>query len=415
MRTALVVLCPSCDVRLPLVAKRCPACAARTVPAQGAKPRRRGRVTDRAGRWVRWGMLVVVGLSGLGLVLAVPAALVGALFSPHPVATVLAVTVSVGTLAFFFGVFSFLLWLVTLFVGLALTPFALLAGGGVRPTRWASPRAEPVVGRRPLAHRVVMVAEWLRDVLRPSSPRFGRWLVRFLALAGIALAVAVPVQWLRGIPLGSWDDAVSAGMALACAFVMSGFGFIVLAALVSPIAEWIVAAPGLHVPALERPEDACAVLRESRRGTRIEGIVRGSVEPFASPLSGRPCVAARVRGVVGDACIDDAFVAPFVVETAEGLVRVEGRDVLVAFEPENADGEDGETFAASGLWLAERGIEQRPGARVAEALVRSGDRVVVWGRGEEALRDGGYRGGHEPRVVRIDDGAGPVLVEPSES
>ena len=74
-----------------------------------------------------------------------------------------------------------------------------------------------------------------------------------------------------------------------------------------------------------------------------------------------------------------------------------------------------EVMGLGGEKLQARGLKPSEGPSLGEALVRPGDRIVVWGRAEEGLKQGGYRGAQETRIVALDDAEGPVLLEPAES
>ncbi|MCB9616831.1 MAG: hypothetical protein H6722_30730 [Sandaracinus sp.] len=410
MRTDQTVRCPTCDVRLSVRAERCPNCAARTVAAGDPKivfrPR---RPSDRAGRWVRWLVFVLLTLALFALALSVPVAFVAAMFSPHPVAGVLAATIAVGSLALVFALVCFALMIATPFVWLAIVPFAILFGSGAPAMRWVSPRSEPSPRGRPLAHRVLGFSKWLERVSQPASKEFSTGVTGFGALVVLGLVVAGVVHALRGIPFGDVEDVVSASIGLVCALAVSSFGFFGLRMLFSPLVEWVVSRPGLHEPALQTPDDARLFAEEARRGIRLEGVVRAAGPLLRSPGSGAACVAVRLRGVTRGARVDDALVVPFELETPDGPVRVTGSDVLVAFEPGPAE------HPATGEWLQARGLKPSEGPSLGEALVRPGDRIVVWGRAEEGLKQGGYRGAQETRIVALDDAEGPLLLEPAES
>lgn len=400
MRTELLARCPSCDLRLSTRAKRCPTCAATTVPVLRQVRARPRKSTDAAGRWLRRLALAVYTLVFLAFVVGVPLALVAALFSNHPIAVVLGVVFAVGTLSFTLVLLSAALGIVAPLAWLLLAPFAMLVSRGAPPMRWVSSRAEPSPTRRPLAHRVLGITERIAK----SPP--GWVMLRFLGVASVALFLAALVMAARGIDMGPVDNLITMGMGMICAFSLTGFGLVTAGTIVSFLAKWIIEPPGLHVPAVERDDDEASLVAELRRGERVEGLVRFADERLTSPGSGQVCVAARLRGVVGDARIDDVLAVPFVVETKEGRVDVVAKDLVFAL-PVDA----GVLLPARGEWLDARGIEASPGATLAEGLLLPGARVVVWGRGERGLRHEGYRGAREDRVVSLHDDEGPILVE----
>lgn len=400
MRSELLARCPSCDLRLSIRAKRCPTCAATTVPALRHVRARPRKSTDAAGRWLRRLALAIYTLVFVVFVVGAPIGFFVALFSPYPIAGVLAVVLTVGTLSLTLVLLSIALVIVAPLAWLLLAPFALLGSRGAPPMRWVSARAEPSPTRRPLAHRVLGITERIAK----SPP--GWVMLRFLAAAIVALVVAALVMAARGIDFGSGDDLSTMGMGWICAFSLSGFGLVAAGTIVSFIAKWIIEPPGLHVPAVERDDDEASLVAELRRGERVEGLVRFADERLTSPGSGKVCVAVRLRGAVGEARIDDVLAVPFVVETREGRVDVVATDLVVAL-PVDAS----VMYPARGEWLDARGIVAAPGATVAEGLLLSGARVVVWGRGERGLRHDGYRGTREDRVVSLHDDEGPILVE----
>lgn len=400
MRTELLARCPACDLRLSTRATRCPSCAATTVAAVRQVRARPRKATDAAGRWLRRIALAIYALVFVVFVVGAPVGFVAALFSQHPIAGVLAVVLSVGTLSLTLVLLSVALTIAAPLAWLLLAPFALLGSRGAPPMRWVSARAEPSPTRRPLAHRVLAITERIAR----SVP--GATMLRFFGVASVALVVAAIVMAARGIDFGARDDLLTMGMGLICAYSLAGFGLVAFGTIVSFLAKWIIEPPGLHVPAVERDDDEASLVAELRRGERVEGVVRYADERFTSPGSGRACVAVRLRGVVGDTRIDDVLAVPFVVETDAGPVDVVAKDLVVPL-PVDAS----VMFPADGEWLVARGIAAAPGATLAEGLLVPGARVVVWGRGERGLRNDGYRGAREGRVVSLHDDEGPILVE----
>lgn len=400
MRTELLARCPSCDLRLSTRAKRCPSCAATTVPVRRQVRARPRKPTDAAGRWLRRLALAIYTLVLVAFVVGAPIGFGVALFSNHPIAVVLGVVFAVGTLSFTLVVLSAVLGLVAPLVWLVFAPFALLGSRGAPPMRWVSARAEPSPTRRPLAHRVLGVTERIAK----TTPE---WVIlRFLGVASVALVLAALVMAARGIDFGSLENLITMGMGLICAYAVTAFGLVAAGTIISFLAKWIIEPPGLHVPAVERDDDAAALVEELRRGERVEGLVRFADDRLTSPGSGQVCVAVRLRGAVGEARIDDVLAVPFVVETEDGRVDVVAKDLVLAL-PVDAS----VLFPARGEWLDARGIVASPGATLAEGLLLAGARVVVWGRGERGLRHEGYRGAREDRVVSLHDDEGPILVE----
>lgn len=163
--------------------------------------------------------------------------------------------------------------------------------------------------------------------------------------------------------------------------------------------DWIRKPPGLRADAGERgrrrlePETERAVVLARCRAERepVTGVVT-SARPFRS-LAGEEVVAARLRGDVGDWTIDDAFVAPELTLRLDGGrdVQVQATDWLVPldvptprpFEP---------TLELDGR-LEPLGIA-RGKARLAEAVLRVGDRVRVYADATREHAPGeGYRDG----------------------
>jgi hypothetical protein len=149
--------------------------------------------------------------------------------------------------------------------------------------------------------------------------------------------------------------------------------------------------------------------------TTIEGAVLGPVaEPLRSPLDRVEAVAVRLVGAVGSVMIDDAAVVGFAIETDAGArVLVDPAHVVVALDP----GESvrvADPSAGLESFLAERGIAWADApARLAEGVLRAGDRVRIDGTPVERADPHGAGGGmREAPVARAFQGSldRPVIV-----
>jgi hypothetical protein len=408
VRTELTVLCHACDVRLSVHAKRCPYCAAWTSPAATAtapKERRR-HWSNHAGRWMRRVaatlLLVVVSLYVIG----VPLALVAACFTEQPFIAVFLVSMGVAGASLVVVLAVMALAVVAPFVWLALLPFAHLRGTLARPTHAVSPRSAPPPRRRSLGHHMVRFAELVNRRTGKDGSSTTAWV---LGVVYLALVVSALITWVRG--LEGLDGGWNLCGILLMVTMMVGFGASFFGATVQSLAKWLVAPPGLELPAEEQPENVAEFLAEHRRGDRLEGVVHARAQLLEAPASGEPCVAVRIRGSAGGRRVDDVLAAPMVIDTDEGPVALVGEDLVVAIDRFGARA----TSLKDDRWLAPRGLVADDVA-LEEARLSPGTRVVVYGRAERALRtDGGYRGVQRERVVALHDDAGPILIEPIEA
>lgn len=359
-------------------------------------------------------VLFAVLLVALGLGLAAGA--VAGLMSPHPLALALglvAVSAALYLLAAALG--ALVLLLVGPFVWLASLPVAWALGRHQHGGHWVSPRAAPASTERlPFAHRVV--AFTARIQRRPSDAwtRAYRW---FFVLSIVLVGSALLAHLVRGVPiLDGAEDGVSLALSFVCMFGLGGISLAFAGGLAEEITKWIVSGPGLVAPPDERPEDVESVIREARRGTRVEGVVRLGEGALRSPLAGEPCALVRLKGRAGDHRVDDLLAGPFVVETAAGRVQVEATDVLAPLPMTPARPSAARARRADEVrfederWLDARGLSSDE-LHLEERTVRDGERVIVWGDAEEATLSDGYRGATATRVVALRDREGPVLVE----
>ncbi len=179
--------------------------------------------------------------------------------------------------------------------------------------------------------------------------------------------------------------------------------------------DWIRKPPGLRAGAEERGRRRLDVEREKAemlaRGTADREPVTGVVttkRPIRSPLGGVEAVAVRLQGRVGRWTIDDAFVAP------ELTLRVDdGRDVQVratdwVLRLPTVPAQLVERTAELDDRLEELGVP-RSEARLAEAVIRVGDRVTVFADASQEHAPGeGYRDGRT--LVLTGEGDRPAVL-----
>jgi uncharacterized membrane protein len=148
--------------------------------------------------------------------------------------------------------------------------------------------------------------------------------------------------------------------------------------------------------------------RDAPGQVRVAGTVRVT-DPVPPPLGGAPCAAFRLVGEAPGGLVDDAALTSFEVLGDGGkLVVVQGKLATVMLDipsPPRVVRPDTRLTR----FLEDRGVfPEREPLRLAEAVLVSGDRVVVMGRGEEALRGEGYRGALTTLVMR-DARDGPLV------
>lgn len=132
-----------------------------------------------------------------------------------------------------------------------------------------------------------------------------------------------------------------------------------------------------------------------------------------APLSGRRCVAFRLRGRAGDLELDDADVAPFSLR-GEDLVDVRAKSYVAALpEPDVAPlTPSPEQRARLAAFFEQRSLPFDPDrVELGESLLEEGELASAYGaeRAELAPAGGGYRSAGIRRVLDDADGQ-PVLV-----
>lgn len=145
--------------------------------------------------------------------------------------------------------------------------------------------------------------------------------------------------------------------------------------------------------------------------SELRGTVR-VLEPLTSPVQQTPCAAFRLvgHGPLGE--IDDAGATPFELETEDGeRVRVEPDPAWVALEVEER-AQPVQLDDRLRRFLEQRGLfPERGEVRVAEAVLRDGDPVVVEGALETSRGRGAASTGRV-KVLREREGAPLVLRRP---
>lgn len=130
-------------------------------------------------------------------------------------------------------------------------------------------------------------------------------------------------------------------------------------------------------------------------------------DPLRSPLTRTPCLGWRIVGSGPAGAIDEAELADFELRSGDELLRVEGGRGSIALAPA---GPLVVATASMTAYLDARFAHAAHGPiRVREAVLRSGDAVVVTAHASEELAPDGYRGQRTRRVLRDTEGA-PLVV-----
>lgn len=143
--------------------------------------------------------------------------------------------------------------------------------------------------------------------------------------------------------------------------------------------------------------------------TTLEGVVRRAerVKALAGPVSDAHCVAYVLVGTSSEMPIADARARPFDLELDTGArVRIEAEiatiDLSVVGPPQPL-------LPGRAEMLRERGVLDLASARVIEAVIREGDRLIVSGALDEEHLADGYRATRPVRRLRDRPGA-PLLI-----
>lgn len=217
------------------------------------------------------------------------------------------------------------------------------------------------------------------------------------------------------------DNAIAAFLlAMGALWVQLSLGFAIYAVihLGDTAAKHLGARLGHRRRAPERlPRIGTRDDRDARATTEV-GTIRGRVRvttSMKSPLSHVPVAAFRLVGEGPLGSIDDAGGTSFeVVPESGAAARVDldhGAVDLVVDDTPRVVRPD----AGLKRFLAERGVFPDLGAiRLAEAVLRDGDEVVVEGPFEEVSGSDGYRGARTRKVFRERDGA-PLVVRRADA
>ena len=190
--------------------------------------------------------------------------------------------------------------------------------------------------------------------------------------------------------------------------------------LTSPGNRWYLAR------AAQRVALSVASLRERVREAVGEGLERlkpgrdhvigtarsdGETE-LVAPISGKRCIAFRIRGRAGDQLLDDAGVSPLVIGSSAGSVVLRARALVVALSPFGVETRDldVEQRTRLGRFYSERGLElDLDDVQLGESVLSVGDEVEAWGALSREPAESDYRSSAERKVLGDGDEK-PVVV-----
>jgi len=143
--------------------------------------------------------------------------------------------------------------------------------------------------------------------------------------------------------------------------------------------------------------------------------VRGKVRcahPLTAPITRRACAAFRILGHAPFGPVDDARFAPFEVMTDEGPVQLEGAAATVALENFGKRLTLTPKDKAIVDFLQPRCLCLATGEAVLEeAILRSGDDVIIEGSFDEIAQPDGYRGTASVLKVFKDLPGSPLIIK----
>ena len=270
---------------------------------------------------------------------------------------------------------------------------------------------------RPRAREAALVAlrRWRRPAgWRRAASTLENLLSAYLRywVAGIVVLAFVAGWVLEGTPSAGFTLAIFAllGQAALIGFGTALFG---LASLAWSGVAWLLErTSAARDPSKRRgprllPGPPPESLPQTRL-TRVTGHVRAA-EPMQSPLGHVPCAAFRLVGEGPRGTVDDAGGRTFDVVTEDGPAKVvlgnAWIDVPVTEEPVTVRPD-----ATLRRFLEDRGVYPELGpVRLAEGVLRDGDRVEVEGQAEEMVSSDGYRAAQRVLVFREHAGA-PLTV-----
>jgi hypothetical protein len=267
-----------------------------------------------------------------------------------------------------------------------------------RDRKAALPLLRAVAGHR---------AEWLAEAIERVLIAYVRW--GFALLTGVAFVVGlIEVSSVNGaIVVACLAAGAQILVVVALVGVVSAISVLVrvFAAIARPLGRSRSAPPERRqVLPLPAPVAAATTDRE-----RFVGRVRCR-SPLVSPVGHERCAAFRVVGDAPGGAIDDAGLAPFelvdddgevcVVSEAAGTVLLDPESPARTVRPDDA----------LRAFLDERGAYCELGAvRLAEAVLREGDRVIIDGVADATQRADGYRDSRIVHVLRDMPGA-PLVI-----
>jgi len=255
-------------------------------------------------------------------------------------------------------------------------------------------------------------ADWLAEAVERALVAYVRW--------GFALITAVAFV-VGGLETSSMSGGFLVAMLAAIAQIVVVVALVGISSVISVLARVFAAITrplGRSGPArpvrrqvLPLPAPVAAATTERKR---FHGRVRCS-SPLISPVGHERCVAFRIVGDAPGGVIDDAGMTPFEVVREDESVCVIAESVgTIAIEPDSA-ARTVRPDDALRAFLDERGAYSELGAvRLAEAIVREGDHIIVDGVADDTLRADGYRDSRVVRVLRDVPGA-PLVIRRASS
>ncbi len=426
MRSDLSRACTRCAVRLPATLRRCPACGQFTALAADAlermdkreRKKKRKRAAPRPDR-LRDGLLYVP--AALGIVAAVVGAVGTAVaLLLHPArdtsggAEVLLAAMALPIMFSGLVVILACLW----------APWALLvlAARSLAPherTEWRLAVAPLAVPRRTGKKRSAEpdaddAGPWTK--LKRSLDLRSKQIARSVIAA--ALALELVAELLSRRPFWAGRSALESAVLLGEVLFGQAIGFAAAIAMVRIAMQGVdrvftrVEALWHAAPANER----AASVQRLRRGEPPGGVAHLDGEALlVAPLSGESCLGFRIVGAVDGIQIDDAEVAPLVVDAGAGAVHVRPAPAVLALPEPHVRRQrlDAGARARVAAFLEARGLSgDLDHVALGEERLEDGAAVRIWGATAiERVGGSGYRDAGMHQLIDASDGL-PVLIEP---